>query len=291
MKTTAGSIAVVLGVAANAWAIFDNYSPFPPGTRPHPYALHECKCYGQGTSPTGDPVNDFAVSRHSYPRVSVQCDVEGGTVMLKDKDGKTLASSKIEYYGRLTLVYTADLNGDKIADFVTQTWSEGCGLAAEMTAATFFLSHGSEYVARALTCYDAEPKDFVDINKDGKPEFIYTVFVYGDGEKTKDGKEHNYYVYNLLRFEGTDIVSANDLDPRFPAWIYYRFKPSHENTDLLTVEQRMRLWRKNWGQGPPANAKSTQPHLEALEKEQARTVPKAPATQPGKPKAKSKGKS
>jgi hypothetical protein len=121
------------------------------------------------------------------------------------------------------------------------------------------LSNGDTYSITETTSMGSGNEEFVDLNKDGRPEFIHTSFV--GGEKGKDGKRHNYWVYNLLRFKGTEILSANDLDRRFPCWIYYKFKPNHQNTDQLTAEQRMRCWRSEW---------SKDPLMLRLEKEQGR---------------------
>jgi hypothetical protein len=89
--------------------------------------------------------------------------------------------------------------------------------------------------------FDAETRDLFDLDGDGSPEFVHCMFV--GGEVGRDGKSHNYWVYNLLRFSGTDIVSANRADHRFPKWIMFSHEANHTETRQLTADQRERLWR------------------------------------------------
>src|SRR5450759_334459 len=128
------------------------------------------------------------------------------------------------------------------------TWSihiiAGCDLNAALSFMTFVLSSPTGYVAHCILCYYAEPTDLLDLNQDGNPVYVHTLFVYG--EKGKDGRTHNYWVYNLLGFSGTDIVSANAMDSRFPKWVWFKFKPNHADTDQLTSEQKKRLWIEAW---------------------------------------------
>ena len=130
--------------------------------------------------------------------------------------------------------YTADLNSDNSPDYVILTYSGGCGLAAEKTWITFLLSSRTGYRSTSVVCYDAETADFVAIK--GWAYLVHTSFVYGP--VSKDGRQHNYWVYNLLSFSGTELVLANDRDRRFPKWVWYSFSENHRDTDQLTLAQR-----------------------------------------------------
>lgn len=166
---------------------------------------------------------------------------------MKDRSGNVLLKPcEIGgYQGFSPNVYTALLNEDKEPDYLIVTWSGGCGIAAGMASLSFLLSCDDGFQLAKMVTFYPDETDFVDLNQDGKPEFIHTTFIHG--EKGKDGKTHNYWVYNLLQFKGTKIVSANKLDKRFPCWIWYKFKPNHKNTTQLSSGQKSRLWRKQAG--------------------------------------------
>jgi len=41
----------------------------------------------------------------------------------------------------------------------------------------------------------------VDLFKDGRCLFIQTSFIFGYGERGRDGREHNYWVYSIVWVE------------------------------------------------------------------------------------------
>ena len=123
-------------------------------------------------------------------------------------------------------VYTALLNEDKEPDYLILTWSGGCGLAAEYSYLSFLLFCDNSFQLAVVDTFYADGADLVDLNEDGNPELIHTAFT------------HNYWVYNLLQFEDTKIVSANKINKRFACWIWYRFKPNHKNTTQLTSAKK-----------------------------------------------------
>jgi hypothetical protein len=134
-----------------------------------------------------------------------------------------------------------------VPDYVFVSGGLGCGIMGCDQIVVFILSTKGSYKAVPLNCWEANPlTDLVDLNGDGRCEFIHTTFI--DGTRGKDGRYHNYWVHNLLRFEGTRGVSANKLDHRFPRWVLYKYKPNHADTDQITKRQRVNLWRKqDWG--------------------------------------------
>ncbi len=54
-------------------------------------------------------------------------------------------------------------------------------------------------------------KHFVDIDRDGRCEFIHTRFVNGRSETARDGKRHNYWVYNILQLQEGRLIVRNKL--------------------------------------------------------------------------------
>jgi hypothetical protein len=150
------------------------------------------------------------------------------------------------------------LNEDKKPDFVIETWSGGCGLAATNYFPNFLLSTGDSFTLVPVANRTSSRNSFVDLNKDGRCEFIHTAFVFG--EEGRDGRVHNYWVHNLLAFKKNRLVSSNRTDRRFPSWIWYTFKENHQNTTQLTGRQKKRLWKKQ--------AKGLFPQAEDLAEEQ-----------------------
>lgn len=163
-------------------------------------------------------------------------------------------------------VYNGYLNEDDISDYVVVTWNGGCGLGFEIFFVTFILSDHGGFTAHTLPCFDPSPEDFLALEKEDRPVFIHSMFIHG--EEGKDGKVHNYWVYNLLRFSGTDIVSANSKLAGFPKWIWYKFKPNHQDTDQLTAAQRKRLWLEEWREDSDIWSRDMFPNAETLADEQ-----------------------
>ncbi len=161
-----------------------------------------------------------------------------GTAELKLlRDGKRIFSGPLEGYGSAAMgagVYAADFNADGLLDYAVITHSGGCGLASQTAWITFLLSASGGYVRIFVSCWAAEPSDFIELN--GRLYLVHTSFV--QGNVGKDGRQHNYWVYNLLTFSGTKLVLANERDVRFPEWVLYSFAENHRDTDQLTSAQR-----------------------------------------------------
>mgnify|MGYP001578304623 FL=1 len=225
-----------------AWAVRPEYSPFEDSEKPQPFKVTQLTYLEPSTRDS----RRFARQGETNPVITISWTTNGDCLLgLSPPATASTLSWQIDGYSHAVVgAYTADLNKDTVTDYMTLTASGGCGLAAEISFMTFVLSCPTGYVAHCVYSFAAEPSDLVDINHDGKPEYLHTMFVYG--ENGRDGKAHNYWVYNLLGFSGTDIISANAADSRFPKWIWYTFKPNHADTDQLIGEQRTRLWREEW---------------------------------------------
>jgi hypothetical protein len=148
--------------------------------------------------------------------------------------------------GWVSEAYSGLINDDKVPDYVFVSGGLGCGIMGSSQIVVFILSSKGSYKAVTLDCWEANPlTDLVDLKGDGQCEFIQTIFI--DGTKGKDGRYHNYWVHNLLCFDGTRCLSANQLDHRFPRWVLYTYKPNHADTDQITKRQRVALWRNQDG--------------------------------------------
>ena len=271
---TAFATAILLSGVITALAMLDDYAPFEPGDKPTPFPVHVWTndVWHPGGDDAGTPYwCHVSESGSSFPRISLESHTNGQTFAVLELS-PTQAVSRVQSAASGTCnkdVFVADLNDDKTDDYVLRTWSGGCGLAAEISYLTVFLSESNQYSGSCILGFNADPSDIVDLNGDGQPELIHTVFVHGS--KGKDGKSHNYWVHNLLGFSGTNLVSRNDLDVRFPAWIWYTFKPNHKNTTQLTGDQKVKLWTECWHWH---HYRDSFPNPDAFAEEQGKTTRK-----------------
>jgi len=241
-------IRVLLGLvgflhAANVYAVWDRYSPFEPGQGLRPFPLTELVDVSPSSGMPDARHDEFMERGRPGVSLGISWASNGSVSVALVKNGEKVFSgplSGVASPAAGSSVYTADLNADGVPDYVLFTYSGGCGLAAQMTWGTFLLSSPAGYKSTCLLSYDMKPTDCVDI--DGRAHWVRSSFI--SGEEGKDGRRHNYWVYNLLGFAEGALVSANDRDRRFPKWVLYSFGPNHRETDQLTDEQRRRLWLK-----------------------------------------------
>ncbi len=141
-------------------------------------------------------------------------------------------------------VWAGDLTSDRDGhqDIVIATANPGNGLAACLCFARFFLHTNGTYRTSDAISYNLDDNDFVDLNNDGRLEWIQTEFIYGVAGR--DGKAHNYWVMNLIHFRDGQPVLANAIDDRFPSWIWFTYKPNRKNTTQLSDRQKKELFQK-----------------------------------------------
>ena len=234
-------VSLALGLflsAADARAVREQYSPFVSDEQPQAFPLTEMTSVPSVSDDTSLPRCDgFIYQAEKVTRLNVDWAADGKGEVTLACTGKKLFSGPLKGEGSPAAglyAYTADLNSDGFPDYILFTYSGGCGLAAEMTWCTFLLSSPTGYRSTSVICYDLERSDFISI--ENKAYLVHTSFVYGPAGK--DGRQHNYWVYNLLGFSGTGLVLANDRDRRFPKWVWYSYAENHRDTYQLTATQR-----------------------------------------------------
>ena len=257
LTTAVMAVFVLSGLAAKVLAYPTNYGPFPPGHEPAAMPLENCELIREVKAiGTNEFQNlDGAVREYHLHAVgqSQQHSIlelrgtpNGWTILLREANGKNLllapftnsmTDSQME-------VSAGDLNGDGRLDFVVNVWSGGCGLASEGSEVTFLLSGKDGYRAAAFFLYDFGKQDLVRFKAGGPVYFIFNDLIGSGGEKTRDGRDHNFWVYDLYRIEGNRLVPANAEQPGFPKWIWFTNKANHVETTQLTHEQKNRLLLK-----------------------------------------------
>lgn len=83
--------------------------------------------------------------------------------------------------------------------------------------------------------------DFIIVDK--KPYFIHTSFLGVD--ECEDGKNHNFWIYNLLGFGKDEVNVNNGAHSAFPKTIWYTFKPNHTETTIIKDEQKAQLRKES----------------------------------------------
>jgi hypothetical protein len=164
---------------------------------------------------------------------------------VEDSQGNVISGPKVAYarsWYRLG-IYCTELNGDGRDDFVIKYLLGGCGTIYTFSCNVIFvLSDGDDYTVTTTTGLWSGLDYFVDIKSDGQCQFIHTRFINGRAVKGRDGRSHNYWVYNLLEFKGGKVVVNNKFAPQFPRWIWYTYKSNHQPTTQLTNDQKKLLW-------------------------------------------------
>ncbi|MHC4641680.1 MAG: hypothetical protein ACYS32_08545 [Planctomycetota bacterium] len=253
MKTRFIVITLVVltsSVCRAAWEPYNKkHGPFAPNDWPKVVKLKPCDSLNVKYS------RRYFYQKHYYghkdkpdaPRLCL-ADREGwqwSWLYVEDSDGNVISGPHVAYakaWPKLG-VYCKDLNGDGREDFVIKYLLGGCGTIYTFGCnVVFVLSDGDDYTVTPTTGLWSGLDYFVDIKGDGRCRFIHTWFVNGSKVKGRDGKSHNYWVYNLLEFKGGKVVVNNKIAPHFPRWIWYTFKPNNQPTTQLTEEQKQLLW-------------------------------------------------
>ncbi len=238
-----------LFLSFGAKAAMEDYLPFAPTAPPPMFNLVPWTGL-----PHGPQHYEFVDPAPPAYHLIVDSDVKTGvaTIEFRQHDGKLILSTRLDYTLHGAEVYSTDLNGDKTPDFIINTGTAANGLGPNRCI-VFLLSTPKGYVAQSVVGNDIDPtRDFFDLQKDGHPVMLLMRLI--EGEKGKDGKTHNYWVSNLLGFQGGKIISANARDARFPCWVLYTFKPNHAPEDQLTPGQRVKLWQVQMANEPDAEA-------------------------------------
>jgi len=249
---------ILSGMAARLLAYPTNYGPFPPGHEPVAMPLENCELVREvKPAETNNFQNSDGAVReyrlHAVGQSQQQIILElrgtpnGWAIKLRDGQGNyrlmvpftnSMTSDQME-------VYSCDLNDDGQPDFVVNVWSGGCGLAAEGSEVTFLLSGKNGYQPAAFYLYDFSKQDVVRFKPQGPVYFIFNDLIGSGGEKTRDGRDHNFWVYELKRIDGSRFISADADQSGFPKWIWFKNQATHEETTQLSQDQKIRLLMKS----------------------------------------------
>lgn len=236
-------ILILATFASSVLAYNGNHGPFPDDTKVERATLTELSRVSASTNTISNPRYTFPIPEQKESRLNVvrkpdawfaEVVVGGKTVM------QPTSFSPYGTVGGLT-AYSADLNQDQVADFVIYSFSGGCGLACGYCNVAFILSSGTNYTLTTVTTLFPDESDFIIVDR--RPYFIHTSFLGVD--ECKDGKNHNFWTYNLLAFGKDGVKVSNTVHAAFPKTIWYTFKPNHTETSIITDEQKATLRKES----------------------------------------------
>lgn len=130
------------------------------------------------------------------------------------------------------------LNDDDRIDFMLHFYCGGVGLNADFNEVTLLLSHEHGYEATSIQTFGGGP-DGHFLSIEGKPHFIMKSF--GGISECLDGKNHNFWTYNLFEIKDDALYLANQNHDNFPRTIWFAYEPKHRETNLLSSEYKTRL--------------------------------------------------
>ena len=246
-------VALLLGLTSEVFGYPGRHGPFRAGREPASPPLFKCRLIAEQT-PAGDNI-DGALRRYrpaAVGKVQAQTTLvllgttNGWIISLIGAGGRNLLPTTVtNSMTRCEMqVFSCDLNKDGLPDFIVNVWSGGVGLAFLRTEVTFLLSSKEGYRAASFYLYEFGKEDLVQFRAGGPVYFILNDLLGSDGEKTLDGRSHNFWVYQLYRIDGTRFVPAAADQPGFPKWVWYTDRDNHKETTQLTSEQKDRLLRK-----------------------------------------------
>jgi hypothetical protein len=142
---------------------------------------------------------------------------------------------KCDYHIRYSSKVIADLDGNGHDD-VIHDWYHGTqGLCLGCDLLIFTQYEKGKFKKFIMPAERFTPNDVLDIDNDGKLEFITCVLVKFD--------KHNYWVYRCWRIVGDKIVSA-DKQCGFPRAIWFTKKPNRKLVDADLLSDIMKNYPK-----------------------------------------------
>lgn len=205
-----------------SYAYMVQYPPFPFGSKDLPPHLQAEDLTELEWGPTIQ-LDDLKVELFR---------TDAGYQLLKIKDGERTVFETEEGTPIVFDVYYVDLDSNKWKDFLIFSNYSGCGLAAYNDRVDILLRIGKQAFSHIhYNTKSASLEDFVDMNRDGIYEIIYTDFY--------SGKKHNYFVYSIYEIKEAELHNANKKhSPSFPKFIWFTHKPNDKQSTRITIEEK-----------------------------------------------------
>jgi hypothetical protein len=137
-----------------------------------------------------------------------------------------------------------DLNHDGVTDFIATISDHGNGLGAAYYHRLVALSDGASYRFWTLETMWPDPEDLVTFGRI-EPIVMVTrdiVHTHGPERYFDHPPERSYIVHDLWAFHGSEVVSVNSIDERFPVWIRFTYTPNYLPAKSVDAAAKLR-WR------------------------------------------------
>jgi len=241
------ALCALLATAARAFPT--DYGPFAAGQSPPRFPVQRCAQLARDGPPGyfRPRAIIYGSDRRTDPRlraIAVDTDRETGTrIEIVDADGRALAGPSLASLppdGRPESVFCADLNGDARLDFVLPLWGHGNGLGALFYELVVALSSGSTYRLWLVSTAQPGPEDLLRL--DGNAGVVIVKSSFRNNQAPDERHRHSYWIYNLIAVRDDELVLANELDARFPKWVWYTIRPNHSPATSLSPADQERIW-------------------------------------------------
>ncbi len=97
-------------------------------------------------------------------------------------------------------------------------------------------SSSASYRFWLVRTMDPTQSDFQLVGDDESLVMLTTSFANSGGDVP-----HSYYVYDLWRFLDDELVLSNELDTRFPKWVWMTFSENHKTAASLSNDDKLRM--------------------------------------------------
>jgi hypothetical protein len=224
-----------------------DYGPFASGQSPARFSLRACPLlaeegprvlsgrqvmmYGSDERPAGPRLRTRAADFYS-----------GIEVEVLDAQQRSVAGpryvSDYPAHSRPESAWCADLNDDGAVDFVLPLWGHGNGLGSLFYELVIVLSSGSRYRMWVVPTAEAGPADFLALPQ---ASCVIVTTSFRSNEEQSERRRHSYWIHNLLAVRNDELIVANQLDRRFPKWVWYTTRPNHKPTASLSPADKERI--------------------------------------------------
>ena len=135
--------------------------------------------------------------------------------------------------------YMVDINGDGISDFIVFSHNHSNSwITADDNVEIFLGDQTEEFKSITYKTKNADIKDFVDLNNDGKYKILRCL---QEVVGAPPAALHTYWHYNIYEIKRDKMVNINSPANGFPKFIWFTNKSNDNETTLLTKDQRKAL--------------------------------------------------
>lgn len=245
MKWISLALYLVLGVPVTVWALPKNHSPFFPN-EDYTLSLDICSTSRNVTN-VHPPEGTVAFSSTGDLKLALtMVDLH---YVVQIHDDSEPVSEAVDVDVRVTMPFDVrddaicdDLNRDGKVDFVVTLWGHGNAFGSRFYDRLIALSSRDGYRFWVVPTMTPSAEDFVTF---GQLEPIVMVTTHWANIRLNPIKLflppdhwHSYYIYNLWTFREGNIVTTNNIDERFPKWVWMTLKENHKPARSVSEKVR-----------------------------------------------------